>query len=334
MKNLAFVGCAHIHTPNFVKRILARNDVRVKYVWDHDAARAHLRAGELGAQVVTDASAIYNDSDVSAVVICSETNLHEPLVLQATAARRHLFVEKPLGFDGASALRMARAIEAAGVIFQTGYFMRGDPINLFLRKQIRAGAFGKITRLRHTNCHAGSLKHWFDTDWRWMTDLAQAGVGAFGDLGTHSLDVMLWLLDNPTPSAVTADVDVAVRHYGACDEFGEGMLKFNDGMIGTLAAGWVDVQHPISYVISGTQGHAYVADNQLYFYSEHVNGADGKQVWSDLPARLPHAFDLFLDAVIGKLDVPLVTPHEAATRSTIMQALYQAAQQRAWVKLS
>ncbi len=47
---LALVGCAHIHTPGFVKRIQARNDVQVKYVWDHDPERAAQRAGELNAQ--------------------------------------------------------------------------------------------------------------------------------------------------------------------------------------------------------------------------------------------------------------------------------------------
>ena len=40
---LGLIGAAHIHTPNFIKRILARDDVRVKSVWDHEAARAERR---------------------------------------------------------------------------------------------------------------------------------------------------------------------------------------------------------------------------------------------------------------------------------------------------
>jgi predicted dehydrogenase len=39
---------------------------------------------------------------------------------------------------------MADAIEAAGVIFQTGYFMRGQPVHQFLREQIQLGHFGQI----------------------------------------------------------------------------------------------------------------------------------------------------------------------------------------------
>lgn len=327
--DLALVGAAHIHTPNFIKRILARTDVRVRSVWDHDYARAERRAAELGAQVVSDPVAIWDDAAVKAAIICSETDRHEPLVMGAAAAGKHLFVEKPLGMGHDDAARMAAAIESAGVIFQTGYFMRGQPVHQFLRQQIRLGHFGKITRVRHSNCHSGSLGRWFDTEWLWMTDLAQAGVGAFGDLGTHSLDILMWLLGDV--ASVTATMDTAVANYGPTDEFGEGLLVFANGVVGTLAAGWVDVQNPVTVLVSGTEGHAYVSEGQLYFKSNHVEGADGARPWMDLPETWPHAFELFLDAVTGGSTAWLVTAREAAARSTVMEAMYNAARDRAWI---
>lgn len=326
---LALVGAAHIHTPGFIKRIQARSDVRVKYVWDHDAARAALRASELGAAVVADPAAIWEDAAVPAVIVCSETDRHEPLVTAAAAAGKHLFVEKPLGMGHDDAARMAAAIEAAGVIFQTGYFMRGQPVHQFLRQQIQAGHFGKITRVRHSNCHSGSLGRWFDAGWLWMTDLAQAGVGAYGDLGTHSLDILMWLMGDV--ARVTATMDTAVANYGETDEFGEGILVFANDVVGTLAAGWVDVQNPVTALVSGTEGHAYVCEERLYFKSSHVEGADGKTPWTDLPTAWPHAFDLYLDAINGGPTENLVTPREAAARSTVMEAMYAAAQQQRWV---
>lgn len=326
---LALVGCAHIHTPGFVKRIQARPDVAVKYVWDHQPERAARWAAELGAQVNPDLGSILADGDVPALVVCSETNRHAELVLPAASARKHLFVEKPLGFAAADAWRMSRAIEAAGVLFQTGYFMRGNPAHLFLRRQIEGGAFGKITRIRHSNCHSGSIGRWFDSDWRWMADLDQAGVGAFGDLGTHSLDILMWLM-GPVERA-TAALDVALGNYGPTDEFGEGLLVFASGVVGTLAAGWVDVADPVTALISGTEGHAYVRNGEVFFKSAHVAGATGEQPWADLPDAWPHAFELFLDAVIGKDHQPLVTASEAAARSSAMQALYQGAAAQTWV---
>jgi predicted dehydrogenase len=329
--NLALVGAAHIHTPGFVKRLLARSDVRVTTVWDHQPARAERWATELGAGAVTDLTQIWEDASIAAVIVCAETDRHLDLVLPAVAAKKHLFVEKPWGIGAGDAAQMAQAIDAAGVLFQTGYFMRGQPVHLFLREQIERGAFGRITRIRHSNCHAGSLKHWFDTDWLWMTDLAQSGVGAFGDLGTHSLDILMWLMGDV--ARVTAATDVAVANYGPTDEFGEGLMVFKNGVVGTLAAGWVDVANPVTVLISGTEGHAFVRDGALYFQSEHVEGATGEEPWTALPEAWPHAFELFLDAITGQSGVPLVTAQEAAARSAVMEAFYQGAAGQTWVTL-
>lgn len=328
MKELALVGCAHIHTPGFIKRLQARDDVSVKLVWDHQADRAERCAAELDAATVSEPDEIWADDDIEAVVICSETDRHEPLVLAAADAGLDMFVEKPLGLGAADAYKMADAIAKAGVRFQTGYFQRGLPYNLFIKEQIEQGHFGKITRLRHSNCHSGSLGDWFTPEWLWMTDLEQAGVGAFGDLGTHSLDIMLWLLGEV--DRVVATMDVAVDNYNGTDEYGEGLLKFKNGTVGSLAAGWVDVAHPVNLIVSGTEGHAYVANDQLFFKSEHVDGADGESPWTDLPAAWPHAFELFLDAVNGA-DAPLVDVHDAAYRSDVMEALYKSLDAGAWV---
>jgi predicted dehydrogenase len=329
MQTLALVGCAHIHTPGFVNRLQARGDVRVKYTWDPVPAKAQKNAAALGATAVESATTIWRDKEVTAVVICSETNRHRGLVRAACASGKHLFVEKPLGMGAADAYAMAAAIEEAGVLFQTGYFMRGLPVNQFLKAQIGAGAFGKITRIRGSNCHHGSLAGWFDTEWRWMADPSLAGCGAFGDLGTHALDIMLWLMGNP--ARVTGRVAVVTGRYAECDESGEAMLSFPDGAVGTLAAGWVDLSDPVSLQISGTEGHAVVIDGQLYFKSNQVAGADGQEVWTDLPAALPHAFDLFLDASGGGATAHLVGATEAAVRSAVMAAIYKGAARTAWV---
>ena len=328
MITVSLAGCAHIHTPGFIKRMNDRKDVSVKWVYDHREERAATCALDLSAQTVSDVRTIWDDPEVDAVVICSETDRHESLVTAAAAAGKDLFVEKPLGLGAADAGRMADAIERAGVRFQTGYFQRGTPIHQFLYGRIREGAFGRITRIRHSNCHAGALKGWFDTDWRWMADPAIAGCGGFGDLGTHSLDILLWLMGDVT--AVTASIGTVTGRYGGCDEFGEGLLEFQSGAVGSLAAGWVDIAHPVSLILSGTEGHAHVSQGELFITGGSFPGADGSKPWNDLPAAQPHAFELFLDAVGGK-DVPLVEPREAARRSTVMEAMYRAAARRTWI---
>jgi 1,5-anhydro-D-fructose reductase (1,5-anhydro-D-mannitol-forming) len=330
--SVALVGGAHIHTPQFVKALNEREGVAVKCAWDHDAPRAAKCAGELGCKVAVDLKEIWSDPEIAAVVICSETDRHHDLVLAAAAANKHMFVEKPLGATSRESFEMAAAIEKSNLFFTTGYFMRTQPIHLFLKGQIGKGAFGKITRVRGSTCHGGSLGGWFDGEWRWMADPAIAGVGAFGDLGTHSLDVLMWLMGGV--ESVTADIKIVTNRYVGCDESGEALLKFQNGITGTLAGAWVDVANPLTLLISGTEGHASVINGQLFFQSKNVEGATGKEPWTDLPeaGRLP--IQQFLDAVSGAPGDALVSPREAAARVAVMEAAYKAAKAHTWEKVA
>src|SRR5689334_1183598 len=128
MLEIGLVGCAHIHTPGFVKRLKERKDVKVTRIWDHDLARAQKNATELGSgSVCSDVREIWDDSKIAAAVVCSETNRHVELVTAGANAKKHLFVEKPLGFGAKDSNQVADAIDKNKVIFQTGYFTRGDP---------------------------------------------------------------------------------------------------------------------------------------------------------------------------------------------------------------
>ena len=329
---IAFVGVAHLHTPGYLDIVHKRTDVQVKYVWDHDTQRAEQRAKEVGAQSVSDLNAIWTDKEVVAVIILSETNRHHELVLAATKAGTHLFVEKPLGITGSESRAMATAIEKAGRLFTTGYFSRTDPKVLFLKQEVAAGNFGQITRVRASNCHNGSLQGWFDTEWRWMTDPKLSGVGAFGDLGTHKLDILMWLFGEI--ESVTADIRPVTRRYGDCDETGEALIRFKSGITGTLAAGWVDIEDPVKLLISGTEGHAVIYNDQLYYRSEKLPESDNRKPVKRLPPESKVPMQQFLDAVAGSKSEPLVTPREAASRVAVMQAMYEGARDRKWVAVS
>ncbi len=331
MITVGMVGCAHIHTPGFIKMLQKRGDVKVSRIWDHDPARASKRADELGGTAENEVDAIWRDPSITATIVCSETDRHQALVVGGTAAGKHLFVEKPLGLGAKDAYAMADAIESAGVKFQTGYMSRGWPPILFLREHVQKGTFGKITRVRGSNCHSGALGGWFDTEWRWMADVKQAGCGAFGDLGTHALDILLWLFGEV--ESVVATLDNGTARYPDCDETGEAILRFKSGIIGTLAAAWDDLADPMGYMISGTDAHAAIIHGQVYLTSKKL-GLDGKAPVKEeqMPKGWPHAFELFLDSVAGK-DVPLVGAREAAYRSAVMESIYQAARKRQWVRV-
>ena len=335
---LGLVGCAHIHTPGFTKLLAEQKNVRVKWAWDKDPARVAKWGGVVGAKTASSAAEIFGDPEVKAVVILSETNAHRELVAQATAAKKHLFAEKPLGTNGPESREMAAAIEKAGLLFTTGYFMRTDPKHLFLREQVAKGAFGKITHAAAWNCHQGSLGGWFDDkpgnvaeSWRWMADPKVAGVGAFGDLGTHSLDILMWVL-GPV-EAVTADIRIVTNRYPGCDETGTALLRMGDGLGAALTAGWVDVANPVTLQIAGTEGHALIVNDQLFFESKKVPGSKMKEPVAALPPAPKAPMLQWLDAVSGAAGQPLVTPSEAAARVAVMDAAYASARDGHWTKV-
>jgi predicted dehydrogenase len=329
---VALVGAAHIHAPGFVDLLKTRKDVTVKSVWDHDSARAEKYAQDLNSRTVSNLQDIWSDPEIKAVVIYSETNRHHDLVLAAAKAGKHMFAEKPLGITGKESIAMADAIEKAGLLFTTGYFMRADPKHVFLKGEIAKGNFGKITRVRGSNCHSGALEGWFDKDYRWMADPKISGVGAFGDLGTHKLDILMWMLGDI--SAVTGELKSITGRHGDVDEAGEALLQFKSGVLGTLAAGWVDIEDPVQLEICGTEGHATVVDNHLYYRSKKVPGSDSKEALTNLPKGPRAPMHQFLDAVAGSKNQPLVTPGEAAARVVVMEAIYHAARGHKWVNLS
>ena len=329
---LALVGGAHIHAPNFARRMAEAGNVTTKYVWDPSHETARVRQEITGGRIVDNPEIIYNDPEVDGIVICSQTKLHRELVPPAVRAGKHLFVEKPVGMNGDEAMRIATVVDKAGVIFQTGYFMRNRGVNQKVRELIQDGSLGKITRLRLSNVHRGALEGWFDEEWRWMANLDQAGVGAFGDLGSHVFDLLLWFMEGDRPRSCTGYIDKILARYPGCDEYGEGMVVFDSRAVATVAGGWVDRANPNQVEVSGTNGHVRVTNNEL-FVSIPDRDIDGSRPWTDLPEDHKHPVEQFFDAVAGEQNLPLISALEAARVNRLVSAIYRAHEKNSWVHL-
>ena len=343
-KKLALLGASHIHTPGFVDALAARADVSVAAVWDPDPAIAEKYAARLQCRPAADVATVLGMPDLDAAVVLSQTNRHESLVRQIARANKHCFVEKPLGIGLADAKKMMLALEAAEVIFHTGYFNRTIPAHLLLKRLITEAAFGEISRIRLVFGTSAAIDGIFHSDWQWMTDPLQAGVGAFGDLGTHKLDLLLFLMgDTAQLEAVTATFSRPIRRYPQGEECGEAILRFDNGTIATIAASWVDVVEPTSLLISGSRGHAVIRnapgrphndwDSELFLLSASVDGATGREPWTDLPARLPRPLEQFIDAVVHGERSHLVSVREAAYSSYVMEVISKAAAERRWLPI-
>ena len=291
---LALLGCAHIHTQGFIKTLLKRTDVKVKSVWDHDAARGQARADELSARFLGDYHTILSDPEITGVIVCSETDRHQELVLATCEAKKKfIFVEKPLGMGAKDAIRDGRGDRPRRHNVSDRLLHAGRDVQLHPRAHRQGHVRQNHPHPRQQLPQRRGLGGWFDekpadriNEWRRMANPKIAGCGAFGDLGTHSLDILLWMMGDV--SEVTATLDNGTARYEGCDETGEAMMRFKNGTIGTLAAGWDDVANPVFFLLSGTEGHAAIINDQLFITSKKLEGADGKTPWTNLPVkRLP-----------------------------------------------
>jgi len=163
---------------------------------------------------------------------------------------------------------------------------------------------------------------------QFQTTLLGTEGGAFLDLGAHPLDL---IVDTYVPvlgevTKVAASLGNQFGSYGTeIDEYGTGLLTFASGATAVLSASWVDAKFHAPIEVYGIEGQIQVMDGKVHYYSEKVEGADGKRV-TDLPPAGPHAFDLFWDKLLGKpLAVPLVGVEQAALSSSLMERMYQAA---------
>ncbi len=329
---LAVLGAAHIHTPMFLQVLQSREDVKIAHVWDHDAGRARRCAKECGAKPAKTAKEVLGDASLSGVVILSETSLHAELATAAAKAKKHLFVEKPIGVGANDASQIADAVEKAGVHFTTGYHLRTIPKYIFIKENVAKGNLGKIVRVHCSFSNDCVLQGAFDNELKWTVDRKWGALGGFADLGTHALDMLMWLMGDV--EAVMADVRTVTNRYPNCDEMGQGMIRFTSGVTGTIAAGWVEPENPVGLLVVGTEGHAVVFNDRLYLRTKKVPGADGARPWGKLPPGPDHPLLQFVSAVAGQKNLPLVTAREAAARVKVMEAMYRSAREGKWVTVA
>ena len=329
---LALLGVAHMHTPMFLQILKMREDVKIAYVWDRDAARAGRWAAECGAKTAKSVAEVLGDSGVSGVVILSETSLHAELATAAAKAGKHVFVEKPIAAGFQDASQIADAVEKAGVLFTSGYHLRTVPKYLFVKENIEKGNFGKIVRVHCSFCNDCVLQGEFDREFKWTVDPAWGSRGSFADTGTHALDMLMWLMGDV--EAVTAEIRTVTGRYPNCDEAGQGMIRFKSGVTGTISAGWIEPENPVELLVAGTEGHATIFNGRLHLRTQKVQGADGARPWGKLPPGPEHPLLQFVNAIEGQKDLPLVKPREAAARVKVMEAFYRSARERKWATIS
>lgn len=125
---IGIIGAGNF-TSSTVIPALAKAGANVKYIASAQGLSAKILAKKIGAPYATsDYREILRDSDVSLVLITTRHNMHASGVLEAIAAGKHVFVEKPLCLNLEELHKIEEAYESAsGITLTVGYNRRFSP---------------------------------------------------------------------------------------------------------------------------------------------------------------------------------------------------------------
>jgi myo-inositol 2-dehydrogenase / D-chiro-inositol 1-dehydrogenase len=123
----------------------------VASVFDAYAESAAAVGAGLGVPVAGSVEEMLAAPDVDAVAICTSTDTHADLVVEAARAGKAIFCEKPVSLDLETVDRALRAVEEAGVPFQIGFNRRFDPAHAAVRAAVAAGDVGDPHLVRITS---------------------------------------------------------------------------------------------------------------------------------------------------------------------------------------
>jgi len=120
-------------------------------VFDARAESATAIGAELDVPVTRSVAEMLAAPDIDAVAICTSTDTHADLIVEAARAGKAIFCEKPVSLDLETVDRALDAVEAAGVPFQIGFNRRFDPAHASVRAAVAAGRVGDPHLVRITS---------------------------------------------------------------------------------------------------------------------------------------------------------------------------------------
>lgn len=225
---LGLIGAGRIgklHGENLAHSVADVELVSISDPFMNDSTRAWAKS--LGVEnCYESADMIFADPSIDAVFICSSTNTHADYIIQAAAAGKHIFCEKPIHYDVARIREALAAVEQAGVKLQVGFVRRFDHNHKMVHDTIVSGKLGAPHIIKVTSR---------DPEQPPMEYVKVSG-GLFMDMTIHDFDMVRYLSDSEV-TEVTAYSDVLIdEHFKDYDDVDTAIiiLKFSNRAIGVI----------------------------------------------------------------------------------------------------
>ncbi len=240
-------GIAHFHAPGWLlspyTKLVAGSDIKPEIfaVWQD-------RFGT--SRFYEDPADLISDPDIDIVDICSPNIFHAEQTIAALRAGKYVLCEKPLSIKPDDIRNMIAARDSSGKLLMTAQHFRFQSISQAMKSKIKEGVLGDVYHARAwmlRRCQLPSSPTFIRKD--------QSGGGPAIDLGTHILDLTLWMMDFPRPTAVNGVAKTALaKHKGAftnwagrnlipqdieVEDFAAALVHFDNGATLILEVSWL-----------------------------------------------------------------------------------------------
>ena len=202
---------------------------------DLDAKRAQKVANEidLNLPIYTTLKELFKNEEVDIVDLCLPTDLHEKFALEAIAAGKNLFCEKPFALTTQVAQKVRDAAKKKKVKMQIGQVLRFWPEYIAFTEFVKSKKAGKLLSLtlqRRTSAPTYSSN-------QWLLDGKRSG-GAALDLHIHDTDFVISLLGTPKSVSSRGTVDArGMTHIFTTYDYGKSPIVHAEGGW-NYPAGW------------------------------------------------------------------------------------------------
>lgn len=343
---IGIIGCGGIANGKHLPSLSKLDNVEIVAFCDierHRAEEAASKYGIEGSLVTADYQELLKDSSIEIIHVCTPNDSHADIAIAALEAGKHVMCEKPMAKTAEDAARMVEAVKRTGKKLTIGYNNRFRADSQYLKKVCEEGELGEVY---YAKAHA--IRRRAVPTWGVFLDEEKQGGGPLIDIGTHALDLTLWMMDNYKPKVVLGTAyhklsqrENAANAWGPWDpakftveDSAFGMIVMENGATIVLESSWalntLEVDEA-KCTLSGTEGgadmkgglringekHSRLFTNEIELKSGGVAFYDGA---SDNAPELE--MRMWIKAIEEDTD-PVVTPEQAYVVSQILEAIYE-----------
>ncbi len=348
---IGIIGCGGIangkHMPSLKKLSAKVEMVAFCDIIPERAEEAKKNYGTEGAKVYTDYKELLADPAIHVVHVCTPNRSHSFISVDAMEAGKHVMCEKPMAINSAEAKKMLDASKRTGKKLTIGYQSRQRTDSLFMKKEAEAGTFGEIYYAKATAIRRRAVPTWGV----FLNEYEQGG-GPLIDIGTHALDLTLWMMDNYKPKYCVGTAYHKLNKdtnqgnaWGNWDpekftveDSAFGFIVMENGATIVLESAWalnsLDVREAVT-TVCGTKAGADmngglringIRNNVQYVTDYAVNGGSAAAFYDGEGGEDPSAREarLWIDAILNDTE-PSVKPEQAYVVTQILEGIYESA---------